>query len=708
VNTYANGTPVASDAFERIVGYLRALDRKVITRGPDRATAQCPGPMHQNGDRTPSLSVSRGRGLVLINCWAGCGPKDVMAAMGKPMSDLFDNQRDMIWQYADGRTERKYYDKNGEKKFSQPGTNNPTTVLYTMAAPDEQLDLIKEAVAAGQTILLCEGAKDVDTIMTRYPGQVAVSAPQGAANFHLVDATPLHGAEVIAIVHKDLAGEKGWAPKVIAKLEGKAKSLDFMQAKVVGIDGADAADHINAGHTLAELVPWCPPEPDGQADPGVDDAWLAEQEAAFQLAHDVAALAYRMKVRDLARQKIAQGAAAGLTLPAMIGLTEFLATPDPEKKYLIDGVWPKGGRVLFSAQWKSGKSTARDNTVRCLADGETFLGTFAVQPITEGTIVVIDDELHPDTMRRWMRDQGIVNTDRVVVVPLRGHAATFDLTLPEVRALWVQRLRAVQAAVVILDCLRPILDALGLSEDKEAGQFLVAFDAMLQEAGVAEAMIIHHMGHGNERARGDSRILDWGDSLWKLVRDNTDEEIPIEERARYFTAFGRDVRVRESRLSYDETTRRLTIAGGTRRESKGDEAWPDVREFIQNHPNCSANRIEKDLAGTYGKEAIRAAINAAEKRGDVHIERTGKGLANLHRLSERVVIEEATEPIQPAIEEATSPTSPDLATANPRTPPRHLATSLIERGGGGGTEEAIPPTSRLARLTDPKQESGEQ
>jgi hypothetical protein len=196
-------------------------------------------------------------------------------------------------------------------------------------------------------------------------------------------------------------------------------------------------------------------------------------------------------------------------------------------------------------------------------------------------------------------------------------------------------------------------------------------------------MIVHHMGHANERARGDSRILDWGDQLWKLVRDDSDDRIPIEERARYFAAFGRDVYVRESRLSYDPSTRRLSITGGTRRESKGEEAWPDVQKFIKANPDCSANRIEKHLEGKHSKEAVRAAIDAAEKRGDLHIERTGPGLANLHRLKETDVIETA----QPTIEEATSPASPDLATANPRT---HLATSppsLRERGGGGGNEE---------------------
>jgi KaiC/GvpD/RAD55 family RecA-like ATPase len=246
----------SGDAFERIVGYLKDLDRRVIMRGPNQAMAQCPGPMHNNGDRNPSLSISRGRGLALMNCWAGCEPQDVMAAMSKPMSDLFDNRRDMTWRYSDGREERKYY-KGREKKFWQPGINNPTTVLYTMAEPDEQLDLIKKAVADSQTILLCEGGKDVDTIMTRYPGQVAVSAPQGAKSFHKCDVSPLYGAEVIAIVDKDPDGEGVWTPQVITKLEGKASSLDFMQAR----QGKDASDHINAGYTLGELLPWCPPEP---------------------------------------------------------------------------------------------------------------------------------------------------------------------------------------------------------------------------------------------------------------------------------------------------------------------------------------------------------------------------------------------------------------------------------------------------------------
>jgi hypothetical protein len=46
----------------------------------------------------------------------------------------------------------------------------------------------------------------------------------------------------------------------------------------------------------------------------------------------------------------------------------------------------------------------------------------------------------------------------------------------------------------------PALGALGLTESNEdVNQFLIAFDALLVEAGVAEALIAHHMGHVEER-----------------------------------------------------------------------------------------------------------------------------------------------------------------------------------------------------------------
>lgn len=105
--------------------------------------------------------------------------------------------------------------------------------------------------------------------------------------------------------------------------------------------------------------------------------------------------------------------------------------------------------------------------------------------------------------------------------------------------------------MLIFDCLRPALDALPLSEDKEAGRFLEFLDELAAEACIGELLTIHHMGHVGERSRGDSRILDWPDAVWKLVKDAEDDSTGPASVLRYLSAYGRDVDV--SDLPFDES-----------------------------------------------------------------------------------------------------------------------------------------------------------
>lgn len=242
----------------------------------------------------------------------------------------------------------------------------------------------------------------------------------------------------------------------------------------------------------------------------------------------------------------------------------------------MDGVWPVGGRVVLAAQYKAGKTTLRNNLLRSLVDGDHFLDEFRVEAF-EGTVVLIDNELDERMLRRWLREQGIKNTDRVHVLSLRGRVGSFDLLDDQVRARFANMIREVQGAVVLFDCLRPVLDALGLSEDKDAGRFLVAFDALLAESGASEAVVIHHMGHSGERSRGDTRLRDWPDVEWQLIREATGGEQAAEAR-RFFKAYGRDVNVPEGLLEYDEETRRVTLAGGSRRQTTGENLVPALLE----------------------------------------------------------------------------------------------------------------------------------
>jgi hypothetical protein len=70
----------------------------------------------------------------------------------------------------------------------------------------------------------------------------------------------------------------------------------------------------------------------------------------------------------------------------------------------------------------------------------------------------------------------------------------------------------------------------------------VAIDELLLEAGIDEALVVHHMGHSGERARGDSRLRDWPDVEWRLMRQDDDPASP-----RFLTAYGRDIDVPERR-----------------------------------------------------------------------------------------------------------------------------------------------------------------
>lgn len=294
-------------------------------------------------------------------------------------------------------------------------------------------------------------------------------------------------------------------------------------------------------------------------------------------------------------------------VPTPVLLSDFLAEEDPPAEYRIAGLLPVGGRAMLAAQFKSGKTTMVGNLLRSLADGDDFLNAYATRP---AKVVLIDDEMDPRQLRRWLRSQQIRKTDHVKIVSLRGRVGAFAITNPDVRALWAERLR--NAEVLIFDCLRPVLDALNMDENHEAGRFLVAYDALLKEAGVGESVVVHHMGHGGDRSRGDSRLRDWPDVEWRLIRQGEAPNAP-----RYFSAYGRDVDVPEVAITYDLTTRHLAVGHGNRVDAEDATVIADVLEVLADGTHQSRNRIEAALKDRHTQKTIRRALDAALSQGRI-------------------------------------------------------------------------------------------
>jgi AAA domain len=329
--------------------------------------------------------------------------------------------------------------------------------------------------------------------------------------------------------------------------------------------------------------------------------------------YDVMAKAHDLRVLRDAKRIVAAEDRPPIRKPELVTLRERLARPRSPVQWRITGWQPADSRVMLAAQFKAGKTTVVANLERCLVDGDPFLGAHDVTTV-DGSVVTIDLEMSAHQLDDWHTNQKIRNDDRVIVVPLRGSAAAFDILDPGIRTQWADMLKARGCGYLIVDCLRPVLDALGLDEHREAGRFLTSLDALLSEAGIPDAAVIHHMGHIAERSRGDSRIRDWPDVEWRLVREEDDPASP-----RYISAYGRDVDIEESLLTYDRTTRRLAIRGGSRREAAARAALTDVLGLLDNTEEpMSGNRIETALVGTdHAQKAIRAALKLGIRDGSI-------------------------------------------------------------------------------------------
>jgi hypothetical protein len=277
--------------------------------------------------------------------------------------------------------------------------------------------------------------------------------------------------------------------------------------------------------------------------------------------------------------------------PSRFTLTEELLEPDQPTTYAVEELLPTGGNALLAAQFKAGKTTLVTNLLKAYADGEPFLGRFGVNP-GPGRIAIFNYELSPDQYRRWLREAGIVNTDRIAVLHLRGYR--LPITAPSVEDFIVGWLKERECSVWIADPFARAATGTDENSNTEVGVWLDTFDVIKERAGVSEGVLPTHTGraeqeHGQERARGATRLDDWADVRWLLTKDENDN--------RFFRATGRDVSVPEELLTFDADSRSLRIGGGDRRWVKGRDAEARVFAWVRDHPGEKTRDIQSRAGG---------------------------------------------------------------------------------------------------------------
>lgn len=234
--------------------------------------ACCPA----HADRDPSLRVDEGRGgRVLLNCFAGCSPQEIVKAIGLEMTDLFPPRPQSIGS-TDRNTYYNYKDASGEllfrvvrtpdKKFFQQRPDNNggwvnglggiRPVLY-------RLPELSRALETGETVFVPEGEKDVNNLIAL--GLTATCNPMGAGKWRPWYSDSLKGANAVLLPDNDEPGRQH-TRQVARSLKGKAKSVKVLELPGLA-DKGDVSDWLANGGTKDELLELAAAAPvEGQAD----------------------------------------------------------------------------------------------------------------------------------------------------------------------------------------------------------------------------------------------------------------------------------------------------------------------------------------------------------------------------------------------------------------------------------------------------------
>ena len=441
-------------------------------------SARCPA--HE--DSRASLSVAEGKDQpVVLNCFAGCQPDDILAKIGLTW-DALCNPREQdratagewtphgeavaVYDYTDEagqllfqvcRTADKQFPQRAPDHAKRSGWRWNTTgvrrVLY-------RLPKVIAAVGEGEHVWVCEGEKDVHAL--ERAGVTATCNPGGAGKWRPEYAEFLRDTVVYVVADKDKPGQ-AHARQVAASLDGIAAAVEIREAAG---PHKDAAAHLAAGLGLNDF----------------ETTW-EQGEPRPDLAPD---------------------------------LYEFLAVEDPGHDWVIPGLLERGDRLIWTGFEGLGKSVITRQLAICAAAG---WHPFENHRIPQKRVLFVDCENPDRKNRRHFRVLADKATRNGIPVP----AGTFriiqrpegiDLTREEDAAWLLERVTAHMPDLLVIGPFYR-LHAADANEEQAARTVVAALDAVRLKADCA-LVTEAHAGHGqggsyarSVRPIGSSLLMRW-------------------------------------------------------------------------------------------------------------------------------------------------------------------------------------------------------
>lgn len=469
---------------EKFIEKVRESGRKVTKATNGEWLVQCPG----HADGRPSLTVRHSGQMTLLNCFAGCQSKDIAAAVGLSMKDLFDNPEGAVYNYYDNGKLVRSVMRTPEKKFFQKIVDGERVVLYV----PEGVDLAAAVKEKRGQVFIVEGEKDADTLASL--GINAVSSPMGAGSWHKCDYSPLYGIPNATIVADDDKPGMERAEGLYAFLKPHVGFVEVVKAAV----GKDATDHVMAGKTVFEFVQVPINEP-------VDEEF---EEA-------VATRRFSNKVISEAKRRDSDEEASRISEKLSPKPLSEILSMDTSHDWLVPGLLERRDRFVLTGTEGMGKSHLLRQICVTTASGlHPFTLSRYVDPLK---ILVVDAE---NSEKQWARGaryitdlagrKGKVNPVNNMVV---SAGVRLDFTLQsninEIHKLIDEH----DPDILYIGPLYKLVPK-AINTDDDAAPVIAALDSF-RERGVTMLMEAHagHTkladGKRDLRPRGSAALLGW-------------------------------------------------------------------------------------------------------------------------------------------------------------------------------------------------------
>ena len=320
---------------------------------------------------------------------------------------------------------------------------------------------------------------------------------------------------------------------------------------------------------------------------------------------------------------------------------EMLDADIPDESFLVEGLWPMSGRVNFSAQAKTGKTTTSGALVYSLLSGEPFLGKWPVRKLADGeSITVFDVESTREQVMKAYRRAFELRTGRLRVVRFRENRAGLNFMVDAAREHMLDAYSG--SRVYVMDNQTRLAKAMGLDTDSaiEAASMLAAWDQLVLDMGGEESLWVNHAGHDGTRSRGSSVLRDDADALWLMAKDASGK--------RTFAAEGRIEEVSKIKVELVDGVPLVNESGASQYEPHRAEDYVRrvLMEIDPGEPGMKHKALweaahglaEQEGSGT-SRRKIQDAIKSMIEDGIIDTEEaprseSGHGGGLLHRLSD--------------------------------------------------------------------------